>query len=136
MHEIDLILKERRNRESRATWPWETFYQKTERADKLLEEIEKKIKSRNSIQEARKQFVTSYITSFEVYFKDTLLTLLKMVGNDKFIEEVKRKFDMIDLERIIKEKLSINELIVSCFNFQDLDQVNKAFSIILSVSFF
>jgi len=44
MHEIDLILKERRNRESRATWPWETFYQKTERADKLLEEIEKKMK--------------------------------------------------------------------------------------------
>jgi len=136
MHRIDLILKERQNRKFRSNWPWESYYQKSTRADNLLEEIENKIKSRKCIQEARKQSVTSYITAFEVYFKDTLLELLEMFGNNKIIEQIKLKFDVQEVERVIKEKVSINEVIASYFNFQDLDQINKAFSLIFDVSFF
>ena len=136
MERIDLILKERHNRKFRSNWPWESYYQKTTRADNLLEEIERKIKSRHCIQEARKQFVTTYITAVEVYFKDNISELLGIFGNNKIIEQIKIKFDMSEVEKIINEKVSINEIIPSYFNFQDLDQINKAFSLIFDISFF
>ena len=133
---IDVILKERHNRDSRFNSPFESHYEKVTRADKLLEEIEKNIKSRHCIQEARKQFITSYVTAFEVYFKDSLIYLLKIFGNTKISEHIKIKFEMDEVERIIKEKISMNEVIASYFNFQDLSQIDKAFSSILEVSFF
>jgi hypothetical protein len=136
MHKIDLILKERANRKTRSSWSYEAYYKKDLRTERLLEEIEGKIKSRNCIQEARKQFITSQITSFEVYFKDTFLTLLETFGNEKFTKEIKQKFDITELNRIIEEGISINEIISSNYNFQDLDQINKAFSIALGINLF
>lgn len=133
---IDIILKERDNRNSRHDWTWESYYQKFTRTEKLLDEVEKHIKSRHCIQEARKQCVTSHVTAIEVYFKDTLLFLLKTFGNDKITEHIKIKFGIDEMERIIKEKISINEVIASYFNFQELGQIDKAFSTILDTSFF
>ena len=136
MQRIDLILKGRKNRKFRSSWPFDAHYIKITRADNLLEKIEKQIKSRNCIQEARKQFVTSYITALEVYFKDMLLRLLRIFGSTRLIEQVRLKFDIFELEKIIKEEISIEEVITSYFNFQDLDQINKVFSLIFNVSFF
>lgn len=132
----DKVLNERHNRKFRSNWPWESYYQKTSWSENLLAQINKKIKSRHCIQEARKQFIISYVTSFETYFKDSLFTLLKIYGNVRIIEEIKIKFDLSELEKILDKKISIEDIIASYFNFQELDQINKVFSRIFGVSFF
>jgi hypothetical protein len=136
LHNLDRIIKERANRKARSDWPFDALYHKTRRAKNLLNEIENKVKSRHCIQEARKQFVTSYITAFEVYFKDRFLTLLKIFGYSGLIKQVDVKYSLSEVETILANNITIEDLIVSHYNFQRLDHINEAFSKLFNIKFY
>jgi hypothetical protein len=134
---VEIILKERAARSSRRNdFAWVHFYDKTEKTEKLFNQIQKRISSKGLVQEAKKQYVISYVTAIEVYFKDSFLSLLEVLGNERTARLVDSKFSIHELKKIIENNISINEVMTSHFNFQDLDKINKVFSELLCINFF
>ena len=136
MKDIEIILKERANRQVRNKWAWDAYYKKVQRADKLFEGIKKHIQSRHCLQEAKKQYVTAHVTAFEVYFKDSLLEFLDLLGTEKISKLVDSRFSVSELRRIIEHKITFAEVLASHFNFQDLNRINKIFSELFGVNYF
>lgn len=132
------ILKTKRNRISRSKNPLDTTISKSIDIYKLLKLIQKKIKNRALIQEARKQFVITSVTSIEVLFREYFIQLLNFDSIiTKFTEQINKKdFNIEDMEFIIENKISKQELIADNYNFQNPSEINKVFSIALSNNFF
>jgi len=143
---FDKIQRQRSNRKTRKTQPYLTYTEKSKRSEKLLEQIEEKIPDKKCLNEALSQFIISDITAFEIYFKDLFILGLKsprFFNSEseigflfRFEKLVDRKFDFHDLIIIDKEQIELPELLLQYQNFQNLDIINKAFSILVDDDFF
>jgi len=131
------ILNEKINRKSRKRDIASNTITKIFNAGDLLEKIHKRIKNKNLIQEARRQFIITLITSLEVFFKDYFIRLIETEKRfENFFEYYDKKFSVCDLDYISKKGISSKELISDYYNFQNLDNINKAFSTLLNIDFF
>lgn len=130
----DKILKEKINRRSRSKDPLKNALDKIFDASDLLEIIHKKIKNRRLIQEARKQFVITSVTAMEVLLKDYFIKLLSNFEiMDKFPEYIEKKYSIEDLDYFEDKNISNEEIICNNYNFQNISQINNAYSKALSL---
>lgn len=134
------IRKQRSNKENRDIIPFSNFTRKTERSERLLNLIEHRIKDRVSLKEARIQFVISDVTAFEVYFKDLfqasyLFYLCQKDFLDKCEKIVEKKFEFQELITIIFGGYELADIVMEHQNFQNLNSINKVFSIIIKENF-
>ena len=132
------ILKAKTNRHSRNKAPLDNAIAKLFDDYDLLDEIHKKIRNRRMIQEARKQFIITAVTSIEVLLREYFIQLLNYeVIAKKFTEQLnKKEFSIEDMEVINNEGISKSELVADNYNFQNLSEINGAFSKALSNNFF
>ncbi len=136
--DLSIILRERKNRKKRSSIPFNFFFDKYWDADSLLERINKKIKNKRLNQEARKQYIISLVTALEVYLKETFIRLINKKNLDvsKLSENIDRKFKFNEILFINKKNISVGELAASQFNFQNLNEIDKAFSNLWGIKFF
>ena len=116
--DLQIILKARKNIRKRSSVPISFFLDKYFDSCNLLEKINKKIKMKHLNQEARKQHIISLVTALEVYLKETFVSIINKKKID-CLELITKdwKFDFYDIQFILKHKITINELIASCYNF-------------------
>ena len=134
------IQNQRLSRKNRDIIPFTNFCDKTERSERLLKLIVKRIKDKASLKEARIQFVISDVTAFEVYFKDLFQAIYLFYECQKeFLDKceklVDKKFDFQDLVKIIFENYDLSDIVMEHQNFQNLSAIDKTFSVILKEKF-
>lgn len=131
------IIKERINRKSRSKDPLTNALNKFWDAEGLIDTIHKKIKNKRLVQEARRQFVVTSVTSIEVLLKDYFVKLLSLEGViEKFPEYSDKKFSVEDINYLEAKDISDSEIICGYYNFQNMSDINSAFSTALSSDFF
>lgn len=135
--DLGIILAARKARKKRSNIPIEFFMDKYLNADDLLITIDKKIKRKDLKYEARKQYIISLVTAFEVYFKEAFILLIdeKRLDISKIKTLFNRKYDFEEVLLINKKRISAGELAASQFNFQELESIQKAFSSLLGRDF-
>ena len=138
MNVLKLVLEKRKSRKGRSKLPIDTFVDKWGNAKDLLEEINKKIHSKELLQEARSQYVISLVTGLEVFLKDTFIDLIDQYdfGLTELAKKKHINFDFIEIDYILKNKISMGELIVEYYNFQNLHGIQAAFSSLFEFDFF
>lgn len=136
--DINLILERRDNQKTRSKFPIDNFMDKWADVSNLLDKIHQKIYNKNLIQEARGQFIVSIVTALEVFLRDSLILLISEYKLD-YTKLAKKKADTYNLEKIefiIKNNITIAELIVDYCNFQNLKGINECFSLLLGFDLF
>lgn len=137
-YDLEIILKEKKHRKSRSSEPLRLFSYKFGNSKLLFDRVIENVDENRLIQEAKGQYIISLVTASEVYLRETFITLIDKYNFE--ISEIKnefnRKFDIDDFLFISKKKISIGELIASQFNFQELNNINKAYSKLLTINFF
>lgn len=134
------IREQRSNKENRDVIPFRNFTMKTERSERLLNLIDRRIKDRISLKEARIQFVISDVTAFEVYFKDLfqatyLFYLCQKDFLDKCEKLVDKKFEFQELVKITFEDYDLCDIVMEHQNFQNLNSIDKVFSALIKEKF-
>ncbi|HBD93352.1 MAG: hypothetical protein A2015_10450 [Spirochaetes bacterium GWF1_31_7] len=135
---IEKILLQRALRNTRSFSPVDNYFKQLEVIEDLYFEIEKNIESSKLIQQARKQLVISLVSALEVYFKDSLMTAYDSGSfNDSYlVKRLQKRFLLKDIQDIIKNKITIGEVLASIFTFSNLKAVNKIFSSLIGKNFF
>ncbi len=135
---IEKILLQRALRNTRSFSPVDNYFKQLEVIEDLYFEIEKNIESSKLIQQARKQLVISLVSALEVYFKDSLMTAYDSGSfNDSYlVKRLQKRFFLKDIQDIIKNKITIGEVLASIFTFSNLKSVNKVFSSLIGKNFF
>ena len=125
-------------RNTRSFSPVDNYFKQLEVIEDLYFEIEKNIESSKLIQQARKQLVISLVSALEVYFKDSLMTAYDSGSfNDSYlVKRLQKRFLLKDIQDIIKNKITIGEVLASIFTFSNLKAVNKIFSSLIGKNFF
>lgn len=133
---LQIIIKQRKNRRKRSRVPLTLFLEKYEDSEKLLDKIYQKISSRGLNQEARKQHIISLVTAFEVYIKETFVRLIdkEKLEHSNLIKK-EWKFNFEEVQFIVEKRISPGELIASHYNFQKLENIEEAFSNLLNLKF-
>jgi len=134
------IRKRHINKEKRDIFPYLNFSKKIDRSERLLHLIERRIKDKISLKEARIQFVISDITAFEVYFMDLFqATYLFSTCQKEFLDKceklVDKKFDFQELKTIIFGGYELSDLVMEHQNFQNLKSIDKVFSVLIKENF-
>ena len=134
---IQLSLKARKHRKGRSKVPIHSFLDKFFICEDLVKSINRKIPNKKLKQESRKQYVIGLVTAFEVYFKDTLFSLIKKgkIDISKLIEKKEKIFNFLDVKYIIEKDISIQGLIVYSYNLQRLDIIDDVFSKVFGFNF-
>lgn len=120
------LLEKRGLRANRDNYPFENLFEKIERARLVLAHTGG-IKGQNANKiksEARRQFVVSLITALEVYLGDIVLELIdtqKVKYSENILKSAGKKFNIIEIDEILKNKITVGELICDQINFQNLD---------------
>lgn len=134
------ILQAKINRKGRSRDTLSNSMDKICDASDLMEFIHKKVKNRKLIQEARKQFIITLVTSIEVLLRDYFLVSLtyeNIINKFRKISDYsERKFTLAEMVFCNENKISEQELIADNYNFQNISDINKAFSTALSNNFF
>lgn len=122
---MDKILEKRESRKGRKGSPYSNFYKKIQRSFHVVYYTEdakgkngQKIKS-----EARKQFIVSLVTAFEVYLTDVVLELIDTQKTEKsrLLKLVTKKYTLTDIDNILSQEITIGELICEERNFQNME---------------
>lgn len=140
MEELDQVLSRRESRTARAR-PISSLYEKVNRATFLLNYAQKaigntgkKIKS-----EARRQYIISLVTAFEVFVGDTVIELIdkgNVKVNKSILESIKKRYDILEIENILKNKITIGELVSDQVNFQNIDITFSFLSKLFDTNFY
>lgn len=135
------IRKRHLNKEKRDIFPYLNFSNKISRSERLLKLVERRIKDKISLKEARIQFVISDITAFEVYFMDLFQALYLFSSCQKdFLDKceklVDKKFDFQELITIIFGGYELSDIVMEHQNFQNLKSIDKVFSLLIKENFF
>ncbi len=143
-HEVySKIQKSRQNMKYRQDRPYHNFRLKTSKSEKFLKKTLATFGDSATVREALSQFVISDISAFEVYFKDVFCEVFEFLKEDTELIQrcakaklVDRTFTLDDLIIITNDKIKISEIILGCQNFQNLDNINKVFSVIVDEKIF
>ncbi len=135
---MELILERRKNLKTRSKSPIDSFITKWDNVSTLLKQIHKKISNKNLIQEARGQFIVSIVTALEVFLRDSLISLINKNQLDytKLAEKKSDNYDLETVEFIIKNKITIAELIADNCSFQNLKRIDECFSLLFGFNLF
>ncbi len=137
MDKLEKIVQRRKNKIGKSDRPFSNFITKWQISVDLLWKTNELIDDKKLIQESRRQYLVSMITAMEVYFKDTFILLIEKYKLDfRNVAKQTKNFTLEEIEYIINNKCSMGEIIAEYFNFQNLDNINKAFSELLSINFF
>lgn len=135
------ILKMRVNRENRDFRPFTNWDTKTKKSERLLKQINSKIKDKVALKQSLIQFVISDITAFEIYFKDLFDVSFELSECEvEFLYNceklVDRRFVFRDLIDIKYHDIRLSDIILEQQNFQNLGSINSVFSKVLQINFF
>ena len=124
------------NRDTEIDEKEKVFTGRVEKISRLVTIISKIDLDDDLYQEFLSLLITSLVTQIEVYFKDLFIfitnnktgdisNLLKKTTKNKHFNT---KFKLEELGIVFENKISLGELIAECYNFQDLDSINAAYS--------
>lgn len=140
MDNINKLLEKREGRLDR-TQSIQALYEKINRAKMVLHFVQSapnNSKGRRMKSEARKQFIISLVTAFETYTGDLVVELIdnnRVNLNPKLLEGISAKYNIKEINDIIKNKLTIGELICDNLNFQRLDSTFEYLSRLFNRNF-
>ena len=134
--DLTILLERRASRRGRNKDPLSSFWEKIYRSV-LLVDFAEKSKSRRIKSESRRQFIIALVTSFEVYISDLTAELIekKKLDIEKLNSLPRRDLSIREVSYIIKNKVTVSELICSAINFQNLDFLSKFLTDIFKVDF-
>lgn len=124
--ELEIILDRRDNRSGRGNDPLSNFWEKIYRGV-LLVDFAEKSKSKRIKSESRRQFIIILVTAFEVYVSDLIAELIekKRINIEKLAVLPKDNYSLLEVANIIKNKITISEVVCSVINFQNLKVLNN-----------
>ncbi|EQB64612.1 MAG: hypothetical protein AMDU3_IPLC00004G0190 [Thermoplasmatales archaeon I-plasma] len=138
--DLDKAIEQVRSKNSRFGIPLQTFIEESIRIDDVLSRSEKSFKEDGLRIWIRKAATIRMVTGFEVYFKDMLLDLVtrrRKLSNIVDQDDVISFKDLLDRRsKTFTIKQLMNYSILQKYNFLDLDDIEKAFSRALKISFF
>lgn len=128
--EFEILLEKRKLRSNRDEFPLINFYEKIRRA-RMLSKYAETFTGSNSNRikvraEGRRQFVISLVTALEVYLGDLTIELIdkaQIQYGKKILESTSKKYDIIEVREILKNGITMGELICQQINFQNLDKI-------------
>lgn len=135
--DYEKILESRKSRAARKKIPFDNFLEKYNSVTNLFDEVHKKFRKNELLQECRKQDIIGIMTAFEVYFKDVISYLIqkqKLDVNRLFVKE--DQIRILDLENIIKAKIKLSDLIHLKYNFMKLSDIDQIFRRTLNIQIF
>lgn len=124
---FDTLLEKRQLKKDRAVYPYENFYKKIRRTHATLRYTEL-ARSSGIKSESRKQFVIAQVTAFEVYLTDLVVELVDSLNTptEELLQQLSQiKYSLYEVDKIIKNKITIGELICQSSNFQNLDEIGR-----------
>lgn len=133
---IDEIIQYRANRKERSARPWSNFhhhYEECINAGGLI--IEKSIKNDLAPLISRAVIITT-VSAIEVYYKDILDFIFRYCKPNFFKPHLKKllpdKYDVSDIINFHENNINPYELISSSQSFQNIEKINKVFSLFLA----
>ncbi|MDD5756955.1 MAG: hypothetical protein PHR23_06725 [bacterium] len=138
MNPIEKALKLRKSIPLKSKEPYWAFQNRLIKPNRILSEIEKIIKNKSLLYEARRQYIISLCAAFEIFWRDYVkITLNKYKLTEKSLENIKNiKFTFKDIHNILGYKLTIGELIASIYTFQDPDIINQVANEVMGFDFY
>ena len=137
--DIEKIIKNRKARDSRDSRPFATFmemYLATEKAQKEVAELGASNETQETI---LKSHVINIVTAVEVYYRDMLDAIFKMCAPSSFEHKLKKLHDksykIDELITMHVNRIHPLELIASNHSFQNTNNIDKVFSIIIEKPF-
>lgn len=118
--------------------PVNYFFYAIRKADTLVEAIKEHIKDKKILEIAVSQSIVSLVTGLEVYCKDTLADLVDKgrVDDSKLVGSHRPKYTLDEIKYISEHNISLGDLISSSYNFQNLHEIQKSFSLAMGSDFF
>ena len=126
--EFETLLEKRKLRSSRDEFPLISFYEKIKRT-RLLSDFAETKRGTGALKlksEARRQFIISLVTALEVYLGDLTIELIdkaQIKYGKRIIESASKKYDIIEIREILRNKITMGELICDQINFQNLEKI-------------
>lgn len=138
MNIIEKVLKLRKSAPLKAKKPFEAFRNRLSKPYAILFIVEKNTRSNALIHEARRQFVVSLASAYEMYWRDFIKTTI----DDSRIKELhletirNAKFSFDELHQIMGQKLTLGELVSATYTFQSTDVINRVAKDIFNIDLF
>jgi len=136
---IEKIIHNKHAKKSRDLRPLRAFVDLYEANNSAMEEIHKLTVSNSTKEALLKSNIINLVTAIEVYYRDMLdaiFRLCKVSSYESSLRKIHDKNYKIDsILNLYNKKIHPLELIVDAQNFQNLETIDKVFSIILKKSF-
>lgn len=137
---LNKITAIRENKKTRDARPFNNFMEIINRSESLLSEIKKKITDETLLQEAMLQYVIVDITALEIYFKDLFSIIFELCDDEDILNRcinlIDKKFSFKELLLINKNQMKPEEILLTLLNFQNIGDIDKAFSAITNMKIF
>ena len=135
---IQKVVEARKLMRKRYPLPGDTFFEKNDRAYRLLSLVEESNPDKILKIEARKNFIINCVTAIEVFFKDTVVGLGKLgvLKRDNIDAIVERKFTFSEVSQLEDKKINLWEVLSILSSFQSLPEINKIMGALLGINDF
>lgn len=124
---IDKALLLRKSKHLRSKEPLLAWERRLRRPGEILRLVEKHAPDEGLKLEARRQYIVSIMTAFEIYWREFLRKTIDR--NNLTAKQLKRvrgiKLSIAELDRIIGREITIGELLVSAYSFQGRSGVER-----------
>jgi hypothetical protein len=132
---LENLLDKRKLRSGRKPDSLANFYEKRNRATKLVEYAHKS-KNRKVIAEANNYYIIALVTAFEVYMSDLLNELINTKKIDPLDLKInpKREYPIREVVFLIRNKVSIGELFCNTLNFENMSDLGLLLSSLFSIN--
>lgn len=138
--DIVKVTSNKKSRASRARRPIKAFVELYEATDSALKEVVELGASEATIETLVKSHVINVVTAVEVYFRDMLDTIFRLCRAEAFENKIKKLHDksykIDDLLAIYVNHIHPLELVADGLSFQNIENIEKTFSILLEKPFF
>ena len=138
--DIIKVKKNRAARNSRKGLALEAFIQLYSTTREAISEVSKLGASESTRQTLLKAHVINTVTAVEVYYRDILDFIFRICKHSSYSSNLKRFHDrnykINDLIELRKNNIDPLELVANSINFQNIQSIEKIFSILIGTSFF
>jgi hypothetical protein len=82
--------------------------------------------------EAKRNYIISITSRLETFYRDLLIHVLNNDKShlEKIVSMVTEKKKLIDIHKMLEEKITFNEYVASHFKYQSIEAIDKTFSIL------
>ncbi|MCH8011806.1 MAG: hypothetical protein IIA61_07650 [Candidatus Marinimicrobia bacterium] len=135
---IDKALLLRKSKHLRSKEPLQAFGRRMNSPRKILNIIESSNNSNRIKLEARRQYIVSLITAFEIFWREHIrITIDSYQLTEKHLSKIRsHKFSFGDLHAVLGKNLTVGELLTSAYSFQSRMGIERLINDLFDVNLY